>query len=246
MPILEGTEVTKYFGGLAAVSHVDFHVEQGEIFGLIGPNGAGKSTLFNLISAALTPKPGIIKFKGVDITGIKPNRICRMGLARTFQNVKIFSNMSVLDNVLMGSFFGSSAKIAASRARQEAEETLAFVGLSGVKESPSADLTLSNQKRLEVARALATKPDVLMLDEMMEGLNQSEVSQSMDLVTRIRNEKGVTVIMIEHVMKAIMNMCDRIMVLHHGAKIADGTPREIVADETVMKVYLGDHARAVC
>lgn len=246
MPILEGKEVTKYFGGLAAVSKVDFHVNQGEILGLIGPNGAGKSTLFNLISAALTPKPGRIMFKGVDITGTKPNRICRMGLARTFQNVKTFSNMSVLDNVLMGAFFGSSAKISASRARLEAEETLAFVGISELKEHSAADLTLANQKRLEVARALATKPDVLMLDEMMEGLNQSEVSQSMDLVTRIRNDKGITIIMIEHVMKAIMCMCDRIMVLHHGAKIADGTPHEIVTDETVMKVYLGDHARAVC
>lgn len=246
MPILEGKEVTKNFGGLAAVSQVDFKVNQGEIFGLIGPNGAGKSTLFNLISAALTPKPGKIIFKGVDITGIKPNRICRMGLARTFQNVKIFSNMKVVDNVLMGCFFGSSTKISVSKAQQEADGILSFVGLAGLKESPAADLTLANQKRLEVARALATRPDVLMLDEMMEGLNQSEVSQAMDLVTRIRDEKGVTVIMIEHVMKAIMCMCDRIMVLHHGAKIADGTPQEIVTDETVMKVYLGDHARAVC
>jgi branched-chain amino acid transport system ATP-binding protein len=245
MPILEGKAVTKHFGGLAAVSKVDFHVNQGEILGLIGPNGAGKSTLFNLISAALTPNPGKITFKGVDITGIKPNRICRMGLARTFQNVKIFKNLSVRDNVLMGSLFGLSSKISAGQANREVEEILAFVGLSAVRLNPATDLTLANQKRLEVARALATKPEVLMLDEMMEGLNQSEVSQAMDLVTHIRN-KGVTVIMIEHVMKAIMCVCDRIMVLHHGAKIADGTPQEIVTDETVMKVYLGDQARAVC
>lgn len=243
MPILEGNAVSKYFGGLMAVCNVDFHLDQGEILGLIGPNGAGKTTLFDLISAALIPKSGKILFKGVDITGIKPNRICRMGLARTFQNVKIFSNLSVLENVLIGSFFGSSKKISRSQAWLEAEEALAFTGLSAAKESPAADLTLANQKRLEVARALATKPQVIMLDEIMEGLNPSEVSQAMDLVIRIR-EKGGSVIMIEHVMKAIMNVCDRVMVLHHGVKIADGTPAEVVADQTVMKVYLGDHASA--
>ena len=244
MAILEGKAVTKRFGGLAAVSNVDFSVNQGEILGLIGPNGAGKSTLFNLISAALTPRPGRIWFKGKDITGVKPHRICRMGLARTFQNVKIFSKLSVLDNVRMGTFFGAASGGSASRARREAEEILAFVGLTFVKDSPTGDLTLANQKMLEVARSLATRPDVLMLDEMMEGLNPSEVSRAMDLVTRIR-DRGVTVIMIEHVMKAIMSICDRIMVLHHGAKIAEGTPREIVADPIVMQVYLGDHARAV-
>ncbi len=244
MPILEGFSVSRRFGGLTAVCDVDFHLNQGEILGLIGPNGAGKSTLFNLISAALTPKPGKILFKGVDITGIKPNRICRMGLARTFQNVKIFTNLSVLENVLIGSFFGSSAKISPSQARHDAEEVLAFTGILAAKESPAADLTLANQKRLEVARALATKPQVIMLDEIMEGLNPSEVSQAMDLVIRIRDE-GVAVIMIEHVMKAIMRICDRVMVLHHGVKIADGTPAEIAADQTVMKVYLGDHARVV-
>ena len=167
MPILEGRSVSMHFGGLTAVSDVNFHLNQGEILGLIGPNGAGKSTLFNLISAALTPKSGKILFKGVDITRSKPNRICRMGLARTFQNVKIFSNLSVLENVLVGSFFGSSAKISPSRAKHDAEEALAFTGLSAATESPAADLTLANQKRLEVARALATGPQVNMLDEIM-------------------------------------------------------------------------------
>jgi branched-chain amino acid transport system ATP-binding protein len=244
MPILEGLSLSMRFGGLTAVSDVDFHLNQGEILGLIGPNGAGKSTLFNLISGALTPKSGKILFKGIDITRIKPNRICRMGLARTFQNVKIFSNLTVLENVLVGSFFGSSEKISPSLAERYAEEVLAFTGLSAAKEKPAADLTLANQKRLEVARALATQPQVIMLDELMEGLNPSEVSQAMDLVIRIR-DKGVAVIMIEHVMKAIMHVCDRVMVLHHGVKIADGTPTEIAADQTVMKVYLGDHARVV-
>ena len=244
MPILEGHSISKHFGGLKAVSSVDFRLEQEEILGLIGPNGAGKTTLFNLISAALTPKSGKIAFKGIEITGIKPYRICRMGLARTFQNVKIFSNLSVLENVLIGAFFGSTEKISRSQAVIDAEEALVFTGLSAIKESTASDLTLANQKRLEVARALATKPKVIMLDEIMEGLNPSEVSQAMDLVVRIR-DKGISVIMIEHVMKAIMNICDRVMVLHHGVKIADGAPTEVVADQTVMKVYLGDHASVV-
>ena len=190
MPILEGLSVSRRFGGLTAVCDVDFHLNEQEILGLIGPNGAGKSTLFNLISAALTPKPGKILFKGVDITGIKPNRICRMGLARTFQNVKIFSNLSVLENVLIGSFFGSSTKVSPSQARHYAEEALAFTGLSAAKDSLAADLTLANQKRLEVARALATKPQVIMLDEIMEGLNPSEVSQAMDLVDPHSGQRG--------------------------------------------------------
>jgi branched-chain amino acid transport system ATP-binding protein len=243
MPILEGQGVTKYFGGLAAVSNVDFHVKEGEVLGLIGPNGAGKSTLFNLISAALTPNPGTILFKGVDITGVKPHKICRMGLARTFQNVKIFSNLSVLENVLLGSFFGTKTKASTSDAVKNATDILEFVGLSAVISSPARDLTLSHQKRLEVARAMATQPEILLLDEMMEGLNSVEVSAAMSLVGRIR-EKGITVILIEHVMKAIMNICDRIMVLHHGEKIADGTPQEIVRSKQVMKVYLGEKSHA--
>jgi branched-chain amino acid transport system ATP-binding protein len=243
MPILEGQEVTKYFGGLVAVSKVDFHVNEGEVLGLIGPNGAGKSTLFNLISAALTPNPGTILFKGVDITGIKPYKICRMGLARTFQNVKIFTNLSVLENVLLGSFFGTKTRVSAPDAVKNAKEILEFVGLARLAGLPAGELTLANQKRLEVARALATRPEILMLDEMMEGLNHTEVAQAMQLVGNIR-EKGITVIMIEHVMKAIMNVCDRIMVLHHGAKIADGTPHEVANSQTVMRVYLGEKADA--
>ncbi|MBW1998705.1 MAG: ABC transporter ATP-binding protein [Deltaproteobacteria bacterium] len=243
MPILEGEGVTKYFGGLAAVSDVSFHVDQGEVVGLIGPNGAGKTTLFNLISAALTPKSGTIRFKGEIITGLKPYKICRMGVARTFQSVKVFAHMSVLDNVVLGSYFGVSPGMSSRDAVREASELLEFVGLSAVKATPAKDLTLANQKRLEVARALATKPELLLLDEIMAGLNATEVAQAMDLVTRIR-DKGITIIMIEHVMKAIMNLCDRIMVLHHGAKIAEGTPQEIATSRTVIKVYLGEKAHA--
>ncbi|MBE9522735.1 MAG: ABC transporter ATP-binding protein [Proteobacteria bacterium] len=243
MPILEGKGVTKYFGGLAAVSNLDFTVEQGEILGLIGPNGAGKTTLFNLISAALATKSGIIKFRGEDITGLKPHQICRMGVARTFQSVKVFANIPVLDNVLLGSFFGTSTGISPADAVNEATELLEFVGLSAVKKTPAKDLTLANQKRLEVAGALATKPELLLLDEIMAGLNPAEVAQAMELVSRIRN-KEITVIMIEHVMKAIMNMCERIMVLHHGRKIAEGTPQEIVTSKKVIEVYLGEKAHA--
>ncbi|MGD8984383.1 MAG: ABC transporter ATP-binding protein [Desulfobacteraceae bacterium] len=243
MPILEGKGVTKYFGGLAAVSNVDFHVEQGEVLGLIGPNGAGKTTLFNLISAALTPKSGTIRFKGENITGLKPYKICRMGVARTFQTVKVFGHMPVLNNVVLGAYFGLSPGMSSKDAVKEATTLLEFVGLSAVKEIVAKDLTLANQKRLEVAGALATHPELLLLDEMMAGLNPTEVAQAMELVTRIR-DKGITIIMIEHVMKAIMSVCDRIMVLHHGAKIAEGTPREITTSKTVIEVYLGEKAHA--
>jgi branched-chain amino acid transport system ATP-binding protein len=243
MPILEGEGVTRYFGGLAAVSKVDFHVDQGEIAGLIGPNGAGKTTLFNLISAALVPKPGVIRFKGENITGFKPYKICRMGVARTFQVVKVFANIPVLENVLLGSLFGTSPGMSSADAAREASELLEFVGLSAVKETPAKDLTLANQKRLEVARALATKPELLLLDELMAGLNPTEVAQAIELVNRIR-DNGITIFMIEHVMKAIMSVCDRIMVLHHGEKIAEGTPQEIATSKRVIEVYLGESADA--
>jgi len=239
MRILEGEGVTKYFGGLAAVSNVDFHVDQGEIVGLIGPNGAGKTTLFNLISAALVPKPGAIRFKGENITGLKPHKICRMGVARTFQMVKVFANMPVLANVLLGSLFGMSPGMSSADAAREATGLLEFVGLSAVRATPAKDLTLANQKRVEVARALATRPELLLLDELMAGFNPTEVVQAMELVTRIR-DKGITIVMIEHVMKAIMSVCDRIIVLHHGEKIAEGTPQEIATSKKVIEVYLGE------
>jgi branched-chain amino acid transport system ATP-binding protein len=239
MPILEGEGVTKHFGGLAAVSSVDFNVDEGEVVGLIGPNGAGKTTLFNLISGALVPKPGAIKFKAENITGLKPYRICKMGVARTFQSVKVFANMPVLENVLLGSLFGTSNSMSSADAAREAMESLEFVGLSAVRATPAKDLTLANQKRLEVARALATKPELLLLDELMAGLNPTETAEAMELVTRIRDQ-GITVFMIEHVMKAIMSVCNRIMVLHHGKKIAEGTPQEIATSRTVVEVYLGE------
>jgi branched-chain amino acid transport system ATP-binding protein len=238
MRILEGEGVTKYFGGLAAISNVDFHVEQGEIVGLIGPNGAGKTTLFNLISAAHNLNSGVIRFKGEKISGLKPHQICRAGVARTFQSVKVFGSVPVLGNVLLGSFFGTSTGMSSADATREAMESLEFVGLSAMKGTPAKDLTLANQKRLEVARALATRPELLLLDELVAGLNATEIAQAMELVTKIRN-RGITILMIEHVMKAIMSVCDRIMVLHHGEKIAEGTPEQITNNQTVIDVYLG-------
>lgn len=243
MRILEGRDVTRYFGGLAAVSHVDFYVDQGEIVGLIGPNGAGKTTLFNLISAALPLQSGEILFKGQKLNGLKPHQICRMGIARTFQQTKVFSNMPVLQNVLVGAFFGSPNRVSGTDAARVANQALEFVGLSAMSATPVIDLTLVNQKRTELARALATKPELLLLDELMAGLNPTEVSEAMELVTRIR-DRGITIFMVEHVMKAIMGISGRIVVLHHGEKIAEGTCNEISCNKQVIDIYLGEEAHA--
>lgn len=228
----------KHFGGLAAVTHVDFHIDQGKIFGLIGPNGAGKTTLFNLISGSLLPTSGVIRFKGENITGLRPHKICKRGMARTFQLVKLFGNMTVLENVLLGSLFGTSMVMRESNAKRESLELLEFVGLSAMEGVLARDLTMANQKRLEVARALATKPELLLLDEVMAGLTPTEVGSAIELIRKIGN-RGITVFMIEHVMKAIMTVSDRIIVLHHGEKIAEGIPEEIATNPKVIEIYLG-------
>jgi branched-chain amino acid transport system ATP-binding protein len=238
MRILEGKRLTKFFGGLAAVSEVDFDVDRGEIVGLIGPNGAGKTTLFNLISGAIIPDSGALEFKGQRLTGLKAYRVCRAGVARTFQSVRIFPNMSVLGNVSLGGVFGTKAGMSSSAASRAAKELLDFVGLSGGYSARAGDLTIAHQKRLEVAKALATQPEVLLLDELIAGLNATETAEVMHLIMSIR-DRGITILMIEHVMKAIMSICNRIIVLHHGEKIAEGTPAEITTNETVIKIYLG-------
>ncbi len=238
MRILEGQGIIKNFGGLSALTNVNFHIDRGEILGLIGPNGAGKTTLFNLISGSLPSTSGTIKFKGENITGMKPNRICRKGIARTFQLVKLFGNMTVLENILLGGLFGPSNSVPKSHTKRECLELLEFVGLSEMQESLAKDLTIINQKRLEVTRALATKPELLMLDEFMAGLTATEVVLAIGLIKKI-HEQGVTIFMIEHVMKAIMDVSDRIVVLHHGEKIAEGTPGEIASNQMVIDVYLG-------
>jgi len=237
--LLEGEGVSKHFGGLVAVSDVDFYVDEGEILGLIGPNGAGKTTLFNLISAALKPTTGKITFKGRDLTPLPAFKICRLGIARTFQTVKIFPHVPVLRNVMVGALFGTGKRISSRDAQKKAEEALEFVDLLSLKDLPAGDLVLANQKRLEVARALASDPQLMLLDELMAGLTATEVTEAMGDVRRLR-DRGVTVIMIEHVMQAIMNTSDRIVVLDYGKKIAEGTPAEVAANEKVIEVYLGE------
>jgi branched-chain amino acid transport system ATP-binding protein len=241
--LLEGENICKHFGGLAAVSKVDFYVDKGEILGLIGPNGAGKTTLFNLISAALKPKPGKITYQGKDITPLPAYKICRLGIARTFQTVKIFPHVSVARNVMVGALFGTGHHVSSREAQKKAEETLEFVGLLSLKDTVAGDLTLSDQKRLEVARALTTDPELLLLDELMAGLTQTEVTEAMADIKHIR-DRGITVIMIEHLMQAIMGISDRIIVLDYGSKIAEGTPHEVANNPKVIEVYLGEECDA--
>jgi len=236
MGFLEVDNLGIRFGGLVAVDDFSFHIDQGEIVGLIGPNGAGKTTAFNLISGALNPTTGTIKFKGEDITGLKPFEICRKNMVRTFQGINLFSHMTAMENVITGLLFGAQAD--KSRIEQETMELLEFVELSEKKDVLAQDLPIAEQKRLEIARALATKPKLLMLDEVMAGLNVTEVTSALELIRKI-NREGITIFLIEHIMHAIMGVSDRIIVLHYGRKIAEGTPDEISANEKVIEVYLG-------
>ena len=237
--MLTGVGLTRNFGGLMAVSNASFQVNQGEILGLIGPNGAGKTTLFNLISGALTPVSGEVKFKGENITGLKPHQICRKGIARTFQSAKLFNGMSVFENVRLALLFGKPHTITDEDATRQVMQLLATVNLLSERSRFVRDLPVASQKRVEIARALATRPELLLLDEVMAGLNPAEIAQSMELISRLR-DNGITIFMIEHVMKAIMNVCDRIIVFHNGSKIAEGTPGEVASNQTVIRIYLGE------
>lgn len=236
--MLKGQGVTKRFGGLVALSNVDFEVGKGEIVGLIGPNGSGKTTLFNVISGFYAPDAGQITLNGQSIAGRQPYEIAHLGIGRTFQIVRPFSGLSVLDNVKIGVLYGRSG-IPQRQAEARAMELLEFAGLQDKARVKSGALTLADKKRLEVARALATRPEIILLDEVFAGLNPVEVDEAIELIFRIRNELGVTVFMIEHVMKATMETCDRIIVLSFGQKLAEGKPDEIANNPAVIEVYLG-------
>ena len=235
MALLEVERLTKGFGGVLAVSDVSLTLEAGELLGVMGPNGSGKTTLFNLIAGALRPDRGRIRFQGHDIAGLSPHRVCARGVARTFQLVRPFAGLSALDNVRVGCLYGRRR---GAGVRTEALRLLALVGLEDRAATPAAALTLMDRKRLELARALATGPDLLLLDEFMAGLNPTETAAAMGLIRRLVAD-GLSVLMVEHIVWALMDLARRIVVLSAGEKIADGPPAAVAADSRVVDVYLG-------
>ena len=238
--ILSGRGVTKTFGALKAVWEVDFEVKKGEILGIIGPNGAGKTTLLSMINGTLQLTRGRIFFKEQMISGLRPFRIAELGISRTFQVVKPFPGMTLLENVSLGALFGKDKIRDARLAREKTRAILSTVNLSGQENVPVENLNISERKRLELARALAMDPELLLLDEVMAGLNTGEINWIMGLIRKLNEEEGRTILVIEHVMKAIMGISHRIMVLHHGRKIAEGKPEQISNDEKVISAYLGE------
>jgi len=239
-PILTVRNVTKQFGGLTANDDVSIDVYRGEILGLIGPNGAGKSTLFNMIAGAFPVTSGTISFNGRNITDMPGTARCALGIGRTFQVPRSFDTMSVLENVMVGGFMRSSSPGAVRRA---AQETLEFVGIGGRADAPAVELTPPEKRRLEMARALATRPQLLLLDEVMTGLTPSEAKAGVELIRKVRDQ-GVTIIMVEHVMEIVMPLVDRAVVLHLGKLLAEGKPGDVVRDDKVITAYLGERHRA--
>jgi branched-chain amino acid transport system ATP-binding protein len=233
--ILEITALTKHFGGLTAVSALDLHIAKGEIMALIGPNGAGKSTVFNLVAGVYPSSEGVIRFKGETINGRKPWDLCKLGLARTFQIVKPFASKTVLYNVMVGAFLHANST---AKARDKAEEVMAVLGLDHLRDRLAGSLTIADRKRLEIGKALATEPDLLLLDEVMAGLRPTEVDDMIAVIKGLR-DRGVTVFVIEHIMRAVMALSDRVAVIHFGQKIAEGAPAAVTKDENVIKAYLG-------
>lgn len=242
--MLKGTGVTKRFGGLTALAGVDFEVNRGEIVGLIGPNGSGKTTLFNVISGLHKPDAGQVSFEGSVITGLAPHAVAAMGIGRTFQIVRPLMDLTLLENVATAVLFGRERVSDPGHAREKAAQILSFTGLGEKVHRFPGQLALVDRKRLEVARALGSAPEILLFDEVFAGLNPKEIQAAIDLTFRIRDEHGITVFMIEHVMKAIMSACSRVIALHHGVKIADGEPGAVANEPEVIGAYLGaDYAR---
>ena len=242
MSLLQVQGIRKSFSGITALKNVTFEVHEGEILGLVGPNGAGKSTLINVITGIYRPDSGRVLFEGREITGMPPHRICRLGITRTFQNVETFPELNALENVLVGALFGKRDGDR-SEALARAEEVLRFVNFPQDKlEVKVRNLNVGELKKLQLARALATEPKLLLLDEVTTGLNPKESKDAVKMIKRIR-DSGITILMVEHIMRIIMGVSDRIVVLNYGEKIAEGTPREVASDERVIESYLGEAYR---
>lgn len=241
MALMKIDNITKRFGGLVALRNVSFSIEKGEILGLIGPNGAGKTTLVNIMTGFLKPENGRILYKGADLTKLSPDKICHLGVSRTFQIIRYFPRLTALENVVVGALFGRGERTSDEEARKKAADVLEYIGfpksLWGV---PARNLNVVQLKLTTLARALATDPEVILLDEVLCGLNPTEMEEMTELIKRLRDEKGITFMMIEHVMRAIMRTCDRVVVLSFGEKIAEGIPEKVTHDENVIKAYLGE------
>ncbi len=235
MSILSVNQLSKNFGGLMAVKELSFKLEKGDILGLIGPNGAGKTTVFNCLTGFIPPDQGEILFHGKSVKGLQPFRICQLGLVRTFPIVKPFLTISVLDNVMVGALIKEKS---ITKARQESMEIIEFLGLGRMANMEAQGLPLPLRKKLELARALATKPKILLLDEVMAGLNPTEVDEIIDLIRQV-NERGISILLIEHVMRGVMALSQRVLVINYGERIAEGAPEEVVKDKGVIEAYLG-------